>query len=115
MKLSLFLVWTCNLRDHASLCYACMQFRHNWQVSAVTLHSTRQREVCKLHTYCSLVSSVQTILLSSLISTQHAHPQPLSLGTGAGLLHPLGGDGMASAPTLSDRFQLGGPMNLWMF
>ncbi|KAH9017087.1 surface antigen-domain-containing protein [Lactarius deliciosus] len=39
----------------------------------------------------------------------------LSLGARAGVLHPLGGDGSASAPTLSDRFQLGGPTNLRMF
>ncbi|KAH9039514.1 surface antigen-domain-containing protein [Lactarius pseudohatsudake] len=36
----------------------------------------------------------------------------LSLGARAGVLHPLGS---ASAPTLSDRFQLGGPTNLRMF
>jgi len=39
----------------------------------------------------------------------------LSLGARAGVLRPLGGDGSASAPTLSDRFQLGGPTNLRMF
>ncbi|KAH9000856.1 surface antigen-domain-containing protein [Lactarius hatsudake] len=39
----------------------------------------------------------------------------LSLGARAGVLHPLGGDGSATAPTLSDRFQLGGPTNLRMF
>ncbi|KAN0129717.1 Surface antigen domain containing protein [Lactarius tabidus] len=36
----------------------------------------------------------------------------LSLGARAGVLHPLSS---TSAPTLSDRFQLGGPMNLRMF
>jgi len=40
----------------------------------------------------------------------------LSLGTRAGVLHPLGsgGDG-STAPTLSDRFQLGGPTSVRMF
>ena len=42
--------------------------------------------------------------------------QLLSLGASAGALHPLcGGSDSVTGPTLSDRFQLGGPTNLRMF
>ena len=42
-------------------------------------------------------------------------PQLFSLGARAGVLHPLTNGDDGTAPTLSDRFQLGGPMNLRMF
>jgi outer membrane protein assembly factor BamA len=42
-------------------------------------------------------------------------PQLFSLGARAGVLHPLTNGDDGTAPTLSDRFQLGGPTNLRMF
>jgi outer membrane protein insertion porin family len=42
-------------------------------------------------------------------------PQFFSLGARAGVLHPLTNGNDGTAPTPSDRFQLGGPMNLRMF
>ena len=42
-------------------------------------------------------------------------PQLFSLGARAGFLHPLTNGDNGTAPTPSDRFQLGGPTNLRMF
>jgi hypothetical protein len=84
---------------------------------AVVPHSTKQRGLCTRRAYCVRVSSDLPSLpsLESLICLLLL--QLLSLGTGAGVLHPLGNSDKDSVttPTLSDRFQLGGPTNLRMF
>ena len=92
----------------------------SWPVSAATPRSTRQKEVCRRRACCTQVSSVRKKTPSLLAELRPDFSGPrllqlLSLGARAGVLHPLGGDGSASAPTLSDRFQLGGPTNLRMF
>ncbi len=55
--------------------------------------------------------STESLLKAYMTSS----PQLLSLGARAGVLHPLTNGDEGTAPTLSDRFQLGGPTNLRMF
>jgi Omp85 superfamily domain len=87
------------------------------QVLAVASHFTKQRQTCTLRAYYIPVLSVIYFLSPSyqLILTHPTAPQLLSLGARAGVLHPLGSEGTTSAPTICDRFQLGGPTNIRMF
>ncbi|KAI0252927.1 surface antigen-domain-containing protein [Lactifluus subvellereus] len=98
VKSSLFHTWTRDTRDHAILGTRGVRTQLRHELAGLGGGATFYKAEATLH------------------ASRALHPGLLlSLGARAGVLHPLGSDGTTSAPTLSDRYQLGGPTNLRMF
>ncbi|KAF8480324.1 surface antigen-domain-containing protein [Russula ochroleuca] len=97
-KSSLFHRWTRDTRDHPIL-------------------GTRGVRAQLLHELAGLGGGAAFYKAEgSLHASRVLHPGLLlSLGARAGILHSLSNGIDGTAPTLSDRFQLGGPTNLRMF
>ncbi|KAI0000630.1 surface antigen-domain-containing protein [Russula compacta] len=99
IKSSFFHAWTRDTRDHATL-------------------GTRGVRAQLRHELAGLGGAGAAFYKAegSLCASRVLHPGLLlSLGARAGVLHPLGSGDGGTAPTLSDRFQLGGPTSLRMF
>ena len=88
------------------------------QGSVAAPHSTKRKDLCTRRACFTRVSSanpLSTLTLNIVRTHTHLSSQLLSLGARTGILHSLSNGDDGTTPTLSDRFQLGGPTNLRMF
>lgn len=97
-KSSFFHTWTRDTRDHPILCTRGVRAQLRHELAGLGGGASFYKAEGSLHT------------------SRVLHPGLLcSLGARAGVLHPLTNGDNGTAPTPSDRFQLGGPTNLRMF
>ncbi|KAI0305258.1 surface antigen-domain-containing protein [Multifurca ochricompacta] len=106
MKSSLFHTWTRDTRDHPIFGSRGIRAHLRQELAGLGGGATFYKAEAGLH--------ASRVLHPGLVSWLLLLSPSLSRRTN-GVLHSLGSDGTASEPTLSDRFQLGGPTNMRMF
>jgi outer membrane protein insertion porin family len=129
-KSSLFHAWTRDTRDHPVLGTRGIRAHLRHELAGLGAGAAFYKAEGTLHASRVLRPGLVSQPISRPPTRKRSHAPPpsppifvclqlLSLGASAGALHPLNGGGDSSdglmGPTLSDRFQLGGPTNLRMF
>ena len=117
-KSSLFHRWTRDTRDHPILGTRGVRAQLQHELAGLGGGAAFYKAEGSLHTSRVLHPGlVSQPFLYHIAENVNSHPpsQLLSLGARTGILHSLSNGDDGTAPTLSDRFQLGGPTSLRMF